>query len=317
MRWLIAVLALASTALAAPTTSAFSDDPIAPCTAENSEPVTLEEAARRSIADDNRCVTVTALASWNGSDGMLHTDVEDSYFDRRDWRSNVYFTGGPSGYAFSPWHPMPIEAHGRPRLCQNPVGFVFPHNMCFDPLIDLDTFKFVGPPAYRLTGDEARERVGNLRIASAEWEHLTEAAEAFRTWWLGLAPDTLAPDCELSIVEECRDETFRAVFQEFSGFAEHLAVEGDIPAFTLFVVDTPVDADGQLAYQGWEAVACICTAKSCQDVWPISTLDVDNDPTRPYVCAYVGAPDGEPTWVSAPYDRHGLIEPPKSARRFP
>ncbi|RYF29976.1 MAG: hypothetical protein EOO23_06200 [Comamonadaceae bacterium] len=268
------------------------------CTAANSTMVFLEDVRLRGPENLPACVAVSGLIAPGDSFPFVLYEGIDAVYSTQTTRDvrQIYYRGGPEG-SLAPWHLMPVTLYGRPDICRSspiqPDGEILIVE-CWDPLIEVDTFEFTGPPPTRLLGESERVRVGNLSPAATEWPPRVAAKAAFERWMA----DLRSGEVDRGVLAE------GSIFPLLRALVTDPYDEPPSQEPTFFLVSKfPPDPGSS-----WSALGCVCLIDSCEGIWPISTIDADNNASRPYACLPIRG-WAERAEVDDVRPWNGLVEP--------
>jgi hypothetical protein len=318
--------------------------PPSPCEASNSTVTSVAEIAQNPARYVGRCVTVTAASSG----ASLYQDIDFIYLGRSPapfsdahgerGRIGLYARDRqPSLRELARGGPLRLTVTGIVDTCEakqarieadferhrEPDAILLPSlgGYCHwfgGPFIALATYVRDESARYeRLTGDEARRRVGDLVPATPETPGF-DALRAFANEFAAavrngdraslialhdMQADRLSVDDRGAIAYLLDDPD--------SPFAALRAGQGGAPA--LFAIrGASEERDG-----GPSGVICFCRSADCAGRWPIASADAGNGPERPYMCTSLVPRDWRPrrAGLETPQDPGWLHEPARTAFR--
>lgn len=295
------------------------------CSPEEAVATTIE--AIRTAPDQwlDKCVTVSGIAESIRLHSSLDTLYRSSQFgedgnsidenqrhhigiDRQELRSNPDLRARATR----------IEVTGVVDSCERRSeriraqgGIPFLSGYCHyygGPTIVISSYTISSERFERLTGQEARGRVGNLIEPPRDWDWRDELesvahdfAEAVHTG------DRARLAAMLSYGPGVEEERIEAVLTSPAYRELREEKPGELKLFTHALGGRFVQRDRD--HVG--ATMCFCRTGDCDGLWPISSLDADAGTGRPYVCIYASGrvrPSAD-LEVNAPKDGGWLAEP--------
>jgi len=172
----------------------------------------------------------------------------------------------------------------------------------------------------RLMGEAMRARVGSLSPAPAAWSERPKVDALAADYLSVLRSGDRARFLKLHLASERPDgeaeADARLAFGGHRGFAALRRSSGPVETAILLEHAAGGPDEQEEDYASW---ICFCVEASCAGRWPISAVDADNRPERPYVCTHltpyqVFRAGVEPAFYTQ-RGRSGLEEPPPSNRR--
>lgn len=224
-----------------------------------------------------------------------------------------------------PTGPTPARLTGRLGDCEDLTsrpGVVMVFGYCHyttGPYVALGQAETTGPVPERLTGEMDRTRLGHLTdlpLDSTQGAY----AEAQARRWLELVKsgDPAAYATALELTQPDRDLEYpesevHAVFRETGSVFERLRAERD-PALKIWTIPPPPPEPDEPAADPSDiaALACFRLGAWTEDRWPVSSIDADNHPSRPYACVEIDrwTQDGRSiTYHHVAVREEGLTEP--------
>jgi hypothetical protein len=310
------------------------------CTARNAVPATIEAVMANPAAYLQRCAAVRGLLHGR----TLFASVEGYY------RAGPLVGGDPS---VDPNDRFRIHLDGTAALAELPRRG-FHEAVAIGRIQDCDEMRaavaavqpeggyafIIGPCHYasgpvirttglrivrevkpvRLMGEAMRARVGSLSPAPAAWserpkvealaaDYLSALRSGDRTRFLKLHLASERPNGDA-------EGDARLAFGKHRGFAALRRSSGPVETAILLEHAAGGPDEQEEDYASW---LCFCIEATCAGRWPISAVDADNRPERPYVCTrltpyQLSSARVEPAFYTQ--RRHsGLEEPPPSNRR--
>lgn len=290
--------------------SALAESPA--CTPANAQRATVTEIGENSERLLGRCVTVTGpangIALFSGVEGIYRTSRYGASGnpdpdELRRHRLGIYARDNAlRSLAVHTPGALWVTATGRVSTCKREYDAAtaaagkdaiimmagYCHYYSGAVLTDVTFTVDRSRRPYRLTGERARARVGDLVPTPADWPHLQalrNSAEMFRSAVLRRDEAALA---EMHGMDKERNEhdtaLLKAILDEPGSPFERL--RSVAPPQTQIFVSV---ADILRARQGHppehpSGTVCYCRGLNCKGLWPISSIDADNARDRPYVC---------------------------------
>ncbi|HEY4943709.1 MAG TPA: hypothetical protein VII56_19940 [Rhizomicrobium sp.] len=144
----------------------------------------------------------------------------------------------------------------------------------------------------RLTGERARQRVGNMQAAPTDWPERATIA-AFASRWLNDIQSGNVADYKVVNGGASYLDTSSYVFTDIPSAFESFRGKHSQPQLEIFLTrENPPFYPDELHRV---AISCFCRKADCTGLWPISTMDAANAPQRPYVCMSVYREKGRDT----------------------
>ncbi|MBV9883863.1 MAG: hypothetical protein JO276_12720 [Sphingomonadaceae bacterium] len=318
------LLAAAALALATPSAGPT-------CTLRTAVPASAREMGRNPNPWLGRCVRLDGFVSWNkfyadigGAYAEAASDRVDRhndgwlglYFERgRDWkpvlrRATVYGILHDCGRDYQ----AAALAAGPNTLVMSTGYCHYQGGLTLVPAV----FRAAGPARFeRQMGEAARVRFGDLSPAGPGHDPpatVVRLADHF----LDLLRTDDGPG--LRALVHLWSQNDPETEPDGSAFTTWLRGEGDSPlrplksaaapqrAYFQEAVRRDAAADGQVG--GWHI--CFCRAGDCTGRWPISAIDADSAPSRPYVCLRAYRHDlgpEEPDRLGIDRQERGFTEP--------
>lgn len=292
------------------------------CTSEIARPSSFADSQSLPLGEMEPCVMVDGL--W---DRYFFEGVESYYRLRRargpaaSERLGVY---GVRDSIELPDRPVPARLTGRIDDCDrlNGPGVIMVMGYChYFPgrYIALGHAEITGPPPERWLGAEARTSLGQLLEPPANWPQQLYVEGRARDWLehvrrddAAAYADAMGRDPEMSDPSDPDSET-HAVFRVPGSVFDRLRQEV-APELRLWRFAPPqLDPDEPPADRAdIDVLACFGLGIWTDDRWPVSGVDADNAPQRPYVCIAIS----RETWngrtkerIEVPFGGYGLAEP--------
>lgn len=153
------------------------------------------------------------------------------------------------------------------------------------------TFTVRAPRPYRLTGERARARFGNLVRAPRDWPHLEALRAKAESFRLAVVRRERAALIEMhGIAEKPHEQEARLLHalidDPASPFGWLRTAAAPQSAIFVSLTDYLRTRQGHSPEQAYGTV-CYCRGRDCENRWPISSGDTDNARERPYVCTHI------------------------------
>ena len=310
------------------------------CRGDETIPATLAEIASHPGRYVERCVRVSGLLYQNvlhdGRDGLYLARLNswDGGLLRSHPERHLLLTGPRRRPSDAP---VPATVVGRIDTCQQrerrgavqmrmqagPDDIILASYHCYAAngvMLAASEVSTRHARIERLTGESARARYGNLTPMPASWPQRERLESLVQTFLLALRSGDrdqagrvhgIRPGSRASRGEEGR-RLFAYLFDDLdSPFAPLRRAAPSQIAYYVPRLDQPQGAGPR----DHAVIACFCRTDDCRDRWPLSTLDIRNQPGRPYVCTRIMPRD----WVAngaeleTDLDPSGPAEPARTA----
>jgi hypothetical protein len=168
----------------------------------------------------------------------------------------------------------------------------------------------------RLTGEDARRRVGDLVLATSRTPGYSVLQGFAREFADAVRRGDRAALARLHDFSGDRNPDDRQTLDYILNDAVSSFVElrrgtgGDSAIFVRRNASITRD-------EGVSGVLCFCRSASCRDRWPISIFDAGNDPERPFACTIVEPRNWEPRGAGLNTGRRSWLPEPQRASAVP
>jgi hypothetical protein len=169
----------------------------------------------------------------------------------------------------------------------------------------------------RLTGEAAREAYGDIVFAPADWPRLAQlrsVGEQFRS--AVRKSDRIGLMKMHGLPRQWREEQDEMLLAALTakGDSQFAQLGAGPPSPMAVFIDRREweESNRGDATDRQSGIICFCKTRDCDDRWPISRMDADNKPSRPYVCTEVSSfsDTGTQFLLDTPVgDGRGLAEP--------